>query len=104
MLDRPYAEVLTAAKRPQPPQMGGRTGRAASADASFGAYSMPVGIVEGQWVIGRAGVNPGSIASWNIYPDTGWVGVILGNHDDDVPFREIIQRERQAVLGPRAGK
>ncbi|GGV09159.1 serine hydrolase [Actinomadura cremea] len=104
VLDRPYADVLTAAKRPHPPQVGGRSGRAAPADASFGAYSMPVGIVEGRWVIGRAGVNPGSVASWNIYPDTGWVGVILGNHDDDVPFQEIIQREMQAVLGRSARK
>jgi hypothetical protein len=70
------------------------------ADASFGAYTMPVSLVNGQWVIGRAGVNPGSVASWNIYPYTGWVGVILSNYDG-VPFQEIIQREVQAITGRR---
>lgn len=40
----------------------------------------------------------GGFAGWNIHPDTGWVGVILGN-DDDVPFQEIIQREMRAILG-----
>ncbi|MFE1951658.1 serine hydrolase domain-containing protein [Streptomyces sp. NPDC059524] len=99
LLDRPYAELLTGPKIPHAPQGGGlRGGPAASADASFGAYMMPVSLISGQWVNGRAGVNPGSVASWNIYPDTGWVGVILGNYDD-VPFQEIIQREIQAVIG-----
>ncbi|WP_217144876.1 serine hydrolase [Streptomyces sp. AC627_RSS907] len=99
VLDRPYAELFTGAKIPLAPQGGGlRGGRATPADASFAAYMMPVSLVNGQWVNGRAGVNPGSVASWNIYPDTGWVGVILGNYDD-VPFQEIIQREMQAVIG-----
>ncbi|WJV44954.1 serine hydrolase domain-containing protein [Streptomyces flavofungini] len=99
VLDRPYAELFTGAKIPLPPQGGGlRAGRATPADASFATYMMPVSLVKGQWLNGRAGVNPGSFASWNIYPDTGWVGVILGNYDD-VPFQEIIQQEMQAVIG-----
>ncbi|MER7208853.1 serine hydrolase domain-containing protein [Streptosporangium sp. NPDC000239] len=89
LLDRPHAEILTGAKVPL------------GKDA-FGAYSMPVAIVGGQWVFGRAGVNPGSFASWNIYPYTGWVGVVLGNHDG-APFQEIIQREIQAVTGASPG-
>ncbi|MFC5747067.1 serine hydrolase domain-containing protein [Actinomadura rugatobispora] len=98
VLDRPYAELLTGAKIPHAPQAGGRDGQAAPADATFGTYTMPVKLVNGQWLIGRAGVNPGSVASWNIYPYTGWVGVILGNYDG-VPFQEIIQREIQAITG-----
>ncbi|OPC78467.1 serine hydrolase [Embleya scabrispora] len=100
VLDRPYAELFTGAKIPHGPQVNGRGSRATPADASFGAYTLPVSLINGQWVIGRAGVNPGSVASWNIYPYTGWVGVILGNHDD-VPFQEIIEREIQAVTGRR---
>ncbi|MBB5939693.1 serine hydrolase domain-containing protein [Streptomyces zagrosensis] len=98
VLDRPYAELLTGAKIPLAPQGGGLAGQAAPADASFAAYMMPVNLIKGQWVNGRAGVNPGSFASWNIYPATGWVGVILGNYDD-VPFPEIIQQEMQAIMG-----
>ncbi|WP_433544465.1 serine hydrolase domain-containing protein (plasmid) [Streptomyces sp. CA-294286] len=100
LLDKHYAELLTGPKIPHAPQGGGLArGTAGPADASFGAYQMPVGIVNGQWLKGRAGVNPGSFASWNIYPDTGWVGVILGNQDG-APFPQIIEREMQAVLGP----
>ncbi|MFK4066308.1 serine hydrolase domain-containing protein [Streptomyces sp. NPDC029674] len=98
VLDRPYAELLTGAKAPLPPQGGGLAGRTAPADASFAAYMMPVSLVGGRWVKGRAGVNPGTVASWNIYPDIGWVGVVLGNQDD-IPFQEIIEQEMRAVLG-----
>lgn len=97
LLDRPYADVLTAAKIPLPPQ--GQEGRAAApTHVSFGAYHLPVAITAGQWLFGRAGANPGISAGWNIYPDTGWVGVVLGNNDN-VPLREIIEREIQAVTG-----
>ncbi len=68
VLDRPYAELLTGAKIP----LGGaQSGQPAPADASFGAYSMPVHIVGGQWVFGRAGADSGVGASWTIYPYTG---------------------------------
>ncbi|MCI3928365.1 serine hydrolase domain-containing protein [Streptomyces sp. AN091965] len=101
VLDRPYAEVLTAAKLPLPPQQGGlRNGRSPSADAGFAAYSMPVHITNGQWLWGRAGGDPGVGASWNIYPDTGWVGVILSNCDG-VPLWEIIDQEIKAITGSR---
>lgn len=102
VLSRPYAELATAPQRPKPPQGGGfaaRTGPApVPADAAFGSYTMPVGLVGGAWLKGRAGANPGSVASWNVYPDSGWVGVILANHDD-VPFRELIEQEIRAVTG-----
>ncbi|MFI7322458.1 serine hydrolase domain-containing protein [Streptomyces venezuelae] len=99
VLDRPYAELLTAPKIPLAPQGGGlRAARPAPADAAFATYMMPVSLIDGQWLNGRAGVNPGSVASWNIYPDSGWVGVVLGNHDD-TPFQEIIEQEMNAVLG-----
>jgi CubicO group peptidase (beta-lactamase class C family) len=98
VLDRPYGEVLTAAKIPHGPQP--ESGRSASAETSYGAYLMAVAIVNGQWVFGRAGVNPGSVASWNIYPHTDWVGVVLGN-SDDVPFQEILDQEIKAVTGGR---
>ncbi|WP_211245906.1 serine hydrolase domain-containing protein [Actinomadura oligospora] len=102
LLDRHYAELFTGPKIPHAPQGGGGGGGLAAgtapAGASFGAYGVPVSLVNGQWVVHRAGVNPGSAANWTIYPDTGWVGVILANCDG-VPFQEIIQQEIQAITG-----
>ncbi|GAB3053187.1 serine hydrolase domain-containing protein [Micromonospora schwarzwaldensis] len=89
LLDRPWADVLTAAKLPLGP-------------ASFGTYGPSAEIVGGQWVIQRAGGNPGVCANWTSYPDTGWVGVILANCDD-APLVDMIGRETQAVTGATPG-
>ncbi|WP_067812786.1 hypothetical protein [Actinomadura kijaniata] len=56
-----------------------RTGGTVPADASFGACASPVHIVNGQWVIGHA-------------------GVILGNHDD-LPF--FVERAVQTITSRR---
>ncbi|MCW3819783.1 beta-lactamase family protein [Micromonospora sp. DR5-3] len=89
LLDRPWSDVLTAAKIPLGP-------------ASFGTYGPSAEIVGGQWAIQRAGGNPGIGANWSIYPDTGWVGVILSNRDG-VPLVEMIGREMQAITGATPG-
>ncbi|WP_432927165.1 serine hydrolase domain-containing protein [Microbispora sp. CA-135349] len=89
LLDRPWADVLTAAKIPHSP-------------AGFGTYGPAASIVGGQWVVQRAGGNPGVCANWSIYPDTGWVGVILANRDD-VPLVEMIERETHAITGASPG-
>jgi CubicO group peptidase (beta-lactamase class C family) len=94
VLDRPYAELLTGAKFPHFAQEG----QPAPALPSFMAYSMPVHIVNGQWVWSRGGGNPGVGANWTIYPYTGWVGVILSDIDG-VPLQEMAQQEQQAVMG-----
>jgi CubicO group peptidase (beta-lactamase class C family) len=86
LLDRPYADLFAGAKLPGP------------APTSFAAYTMPVAIIGGQWVIGRGGGAGGIGANWDIYPDTGWVGVVLSNYDD-IPLLEILQQEVQAVTG-----
>lgn len=85
VLERPWADVLTAAKVPLGP--GG-----------FGGYGVLVSIENGQWLFERAGGNPGVGANWDIYPDTGWVGVILCN-GDGVPLQEMIGQEMQAITG-----
>jgi hypothetical protein len=77
---------------------GAQDGQPAPAYPSFMAYTMPVHIVKGQWVFGRGGGNPGVGANWDIYPDTGWVGVILANCDG-VPLQEMGEQELQAVTG-----
>jgi CubicO group peptidase (beta-lactamase class C family) len=95
VLDQPYADLLTGAKIPQEAAQGGQP---APAYPSFMGYTMPVHIVKGQWVFGRAGANPGVGANWDIYPDTGWVGVILAN-SDEAPLQEMGEQELQAVTG-----
>ena len=89
VLDRPWADVLTAAKIPHGP-------------ASFGAYGLAIGIVNGQWEYQRAGGNPGVGANWSIYPDTGWVGVTLVNCDG-VPLVDLLGQQTQAITGAPAG-
>jgi len=86
VLDRPYADLFAGAKLPGPDP------------TSYGAYTMPVSIINGQWVIGRGGGGGGIGANWNIYRDTGWVGVILSNCDG-VPLLDICLREAEAVTG-----
>lgn len=90
LLDRPWADVLTGAKIPHGP-------------TSFGAYGITASIVGGQWRYQRAGGNPGVMANWDIYPYTGWVGVILGNRDG-VPLQEMMERETQAITGASPGE
>ncbi|MFT7839241.1 serine hydrolase domain-containing protein [Saccharothrix sp. BKS2] len=87
VLDRPYADLLTGAKLP------------GSTPTSFRAYSGPLHLVDGrQWVFGRGGGGGGISVNWNVYPDTGWVGVVLANYDD-IPLGGILRREEQAVTG-----
>jgi len=95
VLDRPYADLLSGAKIPQG---GAQEGQPGPAYPSFMAYTLPVHIIKGQWEFGRAGANPGVGANWDVYPDTGWVGVILANCDE-VPLQEMVEQEMQAVAG-----
>jgi CubicO group peptidase (beta-lactamase class C family) len=85
LLPRPWFDVLSAPNLPHGP-------------TSFGAYGYPVHISGSQWTYGRAGGNPGVAAAWNIYPDTGWVGVILAN-TDGLPLAEMSRRETEAITG-----
>lgn len=87
LLSRPYTDVLFGAKLPGP------------VPSSYATYTMPIQIIRGpQWVFGRGGSTGGVGANWNIYPDTGWVGVLLTNRDDG-PFLDILEREANAITG-----
>ncbi|MGW4379318.1 serine hydrolase domain-containing protein [Kitasatospora sp. NPDC004531] len=85
LLDRPWAELLTSAKILHSP-------------TSFGAYGMPTRVLNGQWLLGRAGANPGISANWTLYPYTGWTAVILAN-SDGLPLQDITTHETQAITG-----
>jgi CubicO group peptidase (beta-lactamase class C family) len=88
LLARPYADLFTGAKLPHPEP------------TSFTAYTMPVHIINGtQWAFSRGGGGGGISVNWNVYPDTGWVGVVLSNYDDLQEFGEMLAREQQAITG-----
>jgi hypothetical protein len=91
VLDRPYADLYTGGKVPGP---GDRLGAPA-----FKAYVGPLHIINGQWVFNRGGGSGGVSASWTIYLDSGWVGVVLSNYDDLQEFGEILQLQDQAITG-----
>lgn len=95
VLDRPFADLLAA---PQMPHWRAKDGGPPPAYPSFEAYTMPVAIINGQWVIGRGGASGGVGANWNIYPDTGWLGVVLCN-DDHTPLYEILLKEVEVITG-----
>jgi hypothetical protein len=89
LLDRPWADVLTAANTPIGP-------------GTFGAYLCAISIVGSQWMYERGGGNPGVGANWDIYPYTGWVGVILSNIDG-APLVDMIGQEMHAITGVAPG-
>ena len=86
VLDRPYADLFAGARLPGPDP------------TAYQGYTMPVSVINGQWVIGRGGGAGGVGANWSIYRDTGWVGVILSNVDG-APLLDLCLREAEAVTG-----
>lgn len=87
LLSRPLTHVLFSAIAPGPEP------------SAYTAYAGPIQIIKGpQWLYGRGGSTGGVGANWNVYPDTGWVGVVLTNRDD-VPFVDILQKETHAISG-----
>ncbi|WP_301175363.1 serine hydrolase domain-containing protein [Actinomadura geliboluensis] len=91
VLDPPWADVYTSVKAPN---FRGSPG--------FATYGPTAHIVEGRWELGRGGLHPGSSTYYSIYPDSGWVGVILSNYDD-IPLQEITGRQTQAIAGAAPG-
>ncbi|MDP9793413.1 CubicO group peptidase (beta-lactamase class C family) [Catenuloplanes nepalensis] len=86
LLDRPHAGLFAGAKLP------------GSQPGSFHAYTMPTHVLNGQWMYGRGGGGPGIGGNWNVYPDTGWVGVVLTN-TDGAALVEICMKENEVVTG-----
>ncbi|QKW39821.1 beta-lactamase family protein [Actinomadura sp. NAK00032] len=86
-----WADVYTSVKAPN---FRGSPG--------FATYGPTAHIVEGQWELGRGGLHPGSSTYYSIYPDSGWIGVILGNYDD-IPLQEITGQQTRAITGAAPG-
>ncbi|GAA2796187.1 serine hydrolase domain-containing protein [Crossiella cryophila] len=96
VLQKAYADLLTQAKLP----IGrGKFGGPPPDFPAFTNYTMPMSIHKGQWVTGRGGTNPGTSVNYNLYLDSGWVGVVLSNYDD-IPLGEILELEQNVIMGP----
>ncbi|MGO1055436.1 serine hydrolase domain-containing protein [Crossiella sp. CA198] len=95
LLEKAYADLFTQAKSPID---SGKFGGPPPEFPAFTTYTMPTSIHKGQWVTGRGGANPGSGANYNLYLDSGWVGVVLSNYDD-FPLVEILEQEQNAIMG-----
>ena len=87
VLDPLWADVYLSVKAPN--FRGG---------SGFTTYDAPTHMVAGQWEIGRGGPHPGSSTYYSIFPDTGWVGIVLSNYDD-IPMMEILDNQSKAITG-----
>ncbi|MEH1122902.1 serine hydrolase domain-containing protein [Micromonospora sp. CPCC 206061] len=75
----------------------------ASAGTPFQAYGPIASITSGQRVIGHGGGSPGAATAIDIYLDSGWVVVILGNYGGlpaNPPVQQdLMQEARRLIVG-----
>ncbi|MEJ3744970.1 serine hydrolase domain-containing protein [Actinomycetes bacterium KLBMP 9797] len=101
LLNPAYTTLAVTGKFPHPI----RRNPAAPAGAStpFQAYGPIASIDSGQRIIGHGGGSPGAATAIDIYLDSGWVVVILGNYGDfntNPPVQqELMQEARRLILG-----
>jgi hypothetical protein len=62
------------------------------------AYGYFDSISNGQRVFGHPGNGPGKATSLDVFPDLGWVSVILSNYDTTITPMEL---ERRLITEPR---
>lgn len=84
LLDPAYTGLMTSAKVPSP------TG-------PFQAYGILNAIVNEQVVLLHGGGSPGEATSFSIYPELGWVAVVLCN--SDVDLQPILRLQDQLITG-----
>ncbi|HEY4022962.1 MAG TPA: serine hydrolase domain-containing protein [Pseudonocardiaceae bacterium] len=85
LLNPAYTGLLTGAKVPSP------TG-------PFQAYGILNAIVNNRVVLLHGGGSPGETTNISIYPDLGWVAVILCNYDVDL--RPVLRLQDQLITQP----
>ncbi|TDV43227.1 CubicO group peptidase (beta-lactamase class C family) [Actinophytocola oryzae] len=88
LLDLAYTAVATSGKQatgPQPPQ--------------FYGYGQVETIIGTHRVVGHTGSGAGRANNLDVFPDAGWVAVVLSNYDTTV--RPIVDLARELVTGVR---
>jgi CubicO group peptidase (beta-lactamase class C family) len=96
LLDRPFVDLFVGAKAPHFTAKGGEG--PPPVHLGFSAYAIATQIVDGGWVYGRGGANPGSGAHWGVHKELGWATAITGNYDN-LPLQEILGQQERAILG-----
>ena len=79
LLDPGHTAITLGGKVPPAPAGGG--GGGGPARTVFQAYGPLAALERGQWVVGHGGGSRGISTSVDLFPDTGWVAVVLANHD-----------------------
>lgn len=82
LLNPAYTALMTSAKVPSPA-------------GPFQAYGILNAIVDNKVVLLHGGASPGESTNISIYPDLGWVAVILCNYDVDL--RPILRLQDQLI-------
>ncbi|HEV3359453.1 MAG TPA: serine hydrolase domain-containing protein [Pseudonocardiaceae bacterium] len=88
LLNPAYTALMTGAKVPSPV-------------GPFQAYGILNAIVNNTTVLLHGGGSPGETTNISIYPDLGWVAVVLCNYDVDL--RPILRLQDQLITSSRAG-
>lgn len=84
LLNHAYTAVATSGKQatgPQPPQ--------------FYGYGLLETIIGDHRVVGHTGGGPGRANNLDVFPDSGWVAIVLSNYDTTV--RPIVDLARQLI-------
>ncbi|SDS58217.1 serine hydrolase [Jiangella sp. DSM 45060] len=77
-----YAHLVTSPKVVAPPPSPDRPGP--PRDHGFYGYGHSSSILRGRRIHGHSGSGPGRSTNLDVFPDLGWVSVVLSNHHDDI--------------------
>lgn len=91
LLGRPLVQLFSSGKVPLSPT----DPPADPTPNRFYGYGHRNEIAGSQRVFGHSGSTNGGRTNFDIYPDSGWVAVVLGNYDD--PVTPIVELERQLI-------
>ncbi|GAB2909309.1 serine hydrolase domain-containing protein [Streptomyces mayteni] len=92
-------KVPPAAPRGAPGNGGGEGPRR----TLFQAYGPMVALERGQWAVGHTGGSRGIATSVELFPDTGWVAVVLANYDTPQGVLPAVpDRARELILAAGA--
>ncbi|MFF1607674.1 serine hydrolase domain-containing protein [Amycolatopsis sp. NPDC058278] len=98
LLDRAFTGITLSGKVPPPPQPGPPPGGTPGAPhVAFQCYGPVTLLVGNQWVTGHGGGAPGTSTDFQMYPDTGWVSVILSNYDYDGGPPPVVKKARDIL-------